>query len=59
MVHRREEMIEWINKYLENPSLDSEKRRKIIDTQLVYTDGRSGDRFARAVISAASGAKAG
>lgn len=55
----REEMIEWINKYLEKPSLDSEKRQKIIDTQLVYADGRSGDRFARAVISAASGAKAG
>lgn len=47
-----QELVEWINNYLDNPSLDEENRKKIVDTQLVYTDGKAGERFAQAVISA-------
>jgi CDP-glycerol glycerophosphotransferase (TagB/SpsB family) len=55
----KQELAEWINKYLDDPSLDADKRKKIVESQIVYTDGKSGERFAQAIISAANRAKTG
>lgn len=52
VVEHPEGLVEWINRYLDDPSLDAEGRRKIIETQLVFTDGKSGERLGQAIVSA-------
>ena len=44
------ELIEAVRTYLENPSLDSVKRRSIAEYVCGYLDGRSGERMAGAMI---------
>lgn len=44
------EMIDWINRYLADPSLDAEGRRRVVLEQCQFLDGRSGDRVAEAVL---------
>lgn len=36
-----------VRKYLDDPALDRSKRRKLVETQCVYTDGKSGERIGR------------
>ena len=44
------EMIAWINRYLDNPRLDAEGRRRVVAEQCQFLDGRSGERVADAVV---------
>lgn len=45
-----QEMLEHINAYLEHPQLDSEGRRKILEEQFYFIDGRSGERVAKYIL---------
>ena len=49
------EMIESINAYLSDPSLDAAGRRRVVREQCEYTDGRSAERVAAAVVSQLTG----
>jgi hypothetical protein len=44
------ELVENIARYLANPSLDAVGRRRVVDEQIRFVDGRSGERVARAVV---------
>ncbi|MEQ1500451.1 MAG: CDP-glycerol glycerophosphotransferase family protein [Parcubacteria group bacterium] len=49
LVNNKEELMDWVNKYLINQNLDHEGRLKLISTQAQFTDGLSGERLARFV----------
>ena len=44
------EMIGLINRYLADPALDAEGRRRVVADQVQFLDGRSGERIAQAVV---------
>jgi CDP-glycerol glycerophosphotransferase (TagB/SpsB family) len=44
------EMVDLINAYIANPSLDSEGRRRIVAEQCEFTDGRSAERVAAEIV---------
>jgi hypothetical protein len=44
-------MIEWVNRYLADPALDREGRRKVVLEQCQFLDGNSGARVAEAVLA--------
>jgi hypothetical protein len=44
-------MIEWVNRYLADPALDREGRRKVVLEQCQFVDGDSGARVAEAVLA--------
>jgi hypothetical protein len=46
-----EELLKYINMYLENPSLDKEGRKRIINEQCYKLDGRSGERIGEKIHS--------
>ena len=48
----KEDLVEWINRYLDDPSLDHVGRQRIVETQIIFTDGKSGERFADAILHA-------
>lgn len=50
IVESTKELVEWINIYLKNPKIDSEKRQKIIEEQCQYIDGKSGQRMANIIL---------
>ena len=39
-----------LNAYLENPALDSAERRKFIEDEIAYTNGKSGKRTAEFIL---------
>lgn len=45
-----EELIRYINMYLDNPALDRDKRRKIFEEQCGELDGKSGERIANFIL---------
>lgn len=45
------EMIAAINRYLDDPALDAEGRRRVVAEQCQFVDGRSGERIADAVVA--------
>lgn len=45
LVNTEGELIEWVNKYLKDSSLDREGRRKLVERQCQYTDGKSAERI--------------
>ncbi len=45
LANNKEELIKYINMYLENPDLDREGRKKIIEEQCWKLDGKSGERI--------------
>jgi len=47
----KEELIEWINRYLDDPTLDAAGRKKVVETQIVYTDGKAGERLERTLLA--------
>lgn len=51
LVKNENELIGWVNKYLENPTIDSEARKKLVEEQVVFTDGKSGDRIGKYLLS--------
>lgn len=42
----KEELIAWINKYLANPEIDREERKKLVQAQCWKIDGKAGKRIA-------------
>lgn len=50
VVESRQDLITWINKYLENPEIDCEGRKKIVTEHLYKIDGKSGERIATIVL---------
>jgi len=51
VVNNPEELINWINKYLENPKLDAEGRARARKEILMDPDGKSGERIANFVLN--------
>ena len=51
LVNNKEEMVVWINKYLENPKLDEDNRKKLLEEQCHVLDGKAGKRTADFIIS--------
>ena len=49
MVSNEQELIHWINRYLEEPWLDQEKREELISEQCWKLDGESSERVAEVV----------
>lgn len=45
MVNSEEDLVLWINKYLDNPQIDRDGRRKLVETQGKFLDGKSGERI--------------
>ncbi len=50
-VNNYDEMVEWVNIYLANPSLDSENRKNILTFVCGYIDGHCGERVAEAIFT--------
>ncbi|MDO8510149.1 MAG: CDP-glycerol glycerophosphotransferase family protein [bacterium] len=46
MVQNIDELIIWVNRYLEDPLLDADGRRALRETQCPFSDGRSAERIA-------------
>jgi len=45
-----DEMIEAVNKYIQNPELSKAERKRMVDFTCEYTDGNCGERYANAII---------
>jgi hypothetical protein len=45
------EMVEHVNRYLDDPSLDAAGRRSVVAEQCQFTDGRSGERVTAGVVA--------
>ncbi|MBI4117368.1 MAG: CDP-glycerol glycerophosphotransferase family protein [Parcubacteria group bacterium] len=50
LVENKEELAEWINKYLDNPTLDSDKRKIFKQAYCGNYDGKSAERIASFVL---------
>jgi len=51
LVHSKEELSDWVCKYLSDPSLDRGGRKRLLEEQCLLTDGNSGERAATRIIS--------
>jgi len=51
VVKSANELIYWINQYLQNPKTDEEGRKKIIKEQFWKFDGRAGERIAKFILN--------
>lgn len=49
-VNSEKELIEWVRKYLENPSLDKKNRDCLVREQCQFIDGKSGERIGKFVL---------
>lgn len=50
VAYTEEDLLRWINVYLQNPRLDQEGRRRIVQEQCGTVDGRAGERVAKEII---------
>lgn len=50
IAENREEMIENINRYLKDPTIDREGRKKMVEEQCYLVDGRSEERIANCIL---------
>ncbi|MBX4210361.1 CDP-glycerol glycerophosphotransferase family protein [Candidatus Parcubacteria bacterium] len=51
LVNSLENLVESINAYLRNPHLDEEGRKTLVQEQCTFTDGKSGERIGREILS--------
>ena len=49
----RDELVAWVNRYLDDPSLYRAQRASIVREWVQFTDGRSGERLGDAILRAA------
>jgi CDP-glycerol glycerophosphotransferase (TagB/SpsB family) len=49
----RDELVSWVNRYLDDPSLYRAQRASIVREWVQFTDGRSGERLGDAILRAA------
>lgn len=52
VVNSFEELIEWINKYIENPSLHKKGRERLLKQQLFRIDGKATERISEIILRA-------
>lgn len=52
LVKNIDELISTINFYLEHPEADRDGRKKILETQIEFTDGQNGRRAAEFILKA-------
>lgn len=53
LVQDKEELLQWLHRYLEDPRVDSPGRARLVAEQCSFSDGQAGARIARAVLAAA------
>ena len=49
----RDQLVDWVNRYLEDPSLYRSERTSIVREWVQFTDGRSGERLGDAILTQA------
>jgi hypothetical protein len=54
-----EKVREWINFYLKDPSMDSDRRRRFIQDECTFTDGSAGQRVGQTILSFLMGSAGG
>lgn len=47
----RQELVEWIRKYINNPELNREGRKRLVEEQCFKTDGQAGRRIAECILT--------
>lgn len=52
LVNSESELIKWVNLYLEDPVLERDGRKRLVDEQCKFTDGKSGERIGRFILKA-------
>ncbi len=50
LVGSPDELAVWVRRYLADPTLDREKRQRLVGEQCTFTDGRSAQRLAQAIL---------
>ena len=50
------EMVEWVGRYLQDPSIDRAGRRQVVADQCQFTDGGSSERVVALVLNELGGA---
>ena len=50
LVNSLDELIQWIDAYLADPSVDRKGRQRLVEGQCFQADGKSGERIANAVL---------
>lgn len=50
LVDNEEELVKWANIYLNDPSVDSENRKRLVKEQCAYLDGKSGERIGKFIL---------
>lgn len=50
LVDNEEELVKWVNNYLNDPSRDSENRKRLVKEQCVFLDGKSGERIGNFIL---------
>ncbi len=53
LVGSKDELLDWVRRYLADPGLDAAGRKALVKSQVGELDGRSGQRVAEAVLTAA------
>lgn len=51
LVNNEAELIQWVRRYLGDPALDREGRKRLVEEQCRYTDGKSGERIADFILN--------
>jgi hypothetical protein len=51
MARNTDELVTWVNKYLKDPTLDTEGRKKLAVAQCQFLDGKSVDRISTFIVS--------
>lgn len=50
MVYGKQELTDWVNKYLANPEIDADERKRLIEEQCWKHDGKAAERVARILL---------
>jgi len=50
MAESSEKLLEWINRYINNPEVDREGRGRLVREQCQFTDGKSGERIGNFIL---------
>lgn len=51
LVENKDQLLFWINKYLTDPSIDRDNRKKLVEQQCYILDGKSGERIGLGIMS--------
>ena len=51
LVHSERELVEWVGRYLKDPSVDREGRARLAKEQIQFFDGRAGERMGKFILA--------